>query len=55
MPVPGGEITTTEIWQAPVEEPVEDYAASLEPDFLTKELVEDSITEEEETDGKVEE
>ena len=34
MPVPGGEITTTELWQAPVEETVE-------------EVVEDSITEEE--------
>jgi hypothetical protein len=34
MPVPGGEITTTELWQAPVEEVVE-------------EVVEDSITEEE--------
>jgi hypothetical protein len=30
MPVPGGEITTTELWQAPVEETVE-------------EVVEDSI------------
>jgi hypothetical protein len=54
MPVPGGEITTTEIWQAPVEEPVEDYAASLEPDFLTKELVEDSTTEEEADEAQAE-
>jgi hypothetical protein len=33
MPVPGGEITTTEIWQAPVE--------------TVEEVVEDSTTEEE--------
>jgi hypothetical protein len=34
MPVPGGEITTTELWQAPAVE----------------EVVEDSITEEEDED-----
>ena len=41
MPVPGGEITTTELWQQPTPEVVE-------------EVVEDSTTEED-TDGKVEE
>ena len=38
MPVPGGEITTTELWQQPVEETVE-------------EVVEVSITEEEVEDN----
>ena len=37
MPVPGGEITTTELWQQPTPEVVE-------------EVVEDSTTEEDEDD-----
>ncbi len=36
MPVPGGEITSTELWQAPVE--------------TVEEVVEDSTTEEEDKD-----
>ena len=42
MPVPGGEITTTELWQAPVDQEL-------------PEVVEVSTTEEEVEDGKVEE
>ena len=37
MPVPGGEITTTELWQQPTEQEL-------------PEVVEDSITEEDEDD-----
>lgn len=41
MPVPGGEITTTEIWQAPVEQEL-------------PEVVEVSITEEDDNEEQAE-
>jgi hypothetical protein len=49
MPVPGGEITTTEIWQAPVEVESAEAVAAIEDDEelveVVEELVQDDLPE----------
>lgn len=42
MPVPGGEITTTELWQQPVVETVEEV---VEVSTTEEELVQDDLPE----------
>ena len=46
MPVPGGEITTTEIWQAPtVEEVLDDAIVEADAEEAVEEYVADDLPE----------
>ena len=46
MPVPGGEITTTEIWQAPtVEEVLDDAIVKADAEEAVEEYVADDLPE----------